>query len=65
MGTEDNRGLFHSFKDKFKDYVYGMTAREMARQPLKTRGSMEHPKWACSDSTLWLPGNRTCKWSLL
>lgn len=42
METEEKRGFFGSFMDKFKDYVYGMAVREMTRQPLKTRGSMEH-----------------------
>ena len=42
METEEKRGFFGSLKDKVKDYVYGMAAHEMSRQPLKTRGSMEH-----------------------
>ena len=42
MDSEEKRGFFRSFKDKVKHSIYGMAAREMARQPLKTRGSMEH-----------------------
>ena len=39
---KEKKGFFGGFKAKFKDYVYGMSAHEMTRQALKTRGSMEH-----------------------
>lgn len=40
--TEEKQGFWQKIKAAVGDYIYGMSAHEMTRQALKTRGSMEH-----------------------
>jgi len=38
----DGHGLWRDLRRQVQDFIYGMAAHDMARQALKTRGSMEH-----------------------
>lgn len=38
----EKRSFWERVKTAVSDFVYGMATHEMARQALKTRGSMEH-----------------------
>jgi hypothetical protein len=42
MSEEEKRSFFESVRRNMQDFIYGMSAHEMTRQALKTRGSMEH-----------------------
>ncbi|HET9014418.1 MAG TPA: hypothetical protein VFN57_02405 [Thermomicrobiaceae bacterium] len=42
MSEEERQGMLSKLRQAFKDTVYGMASHDMARQALKTRGSMEH-----------------------
>ncbi len=39
---EEKRTFWERVKGVVADFIYGMATHEMARQALKTRGSMEH-----------------------
>ncbi len=42
MTEQEKRSFFEKVKHTVFDFIYGMASHEMARQALKTRGSMEH-----------------------
>ena len=42
MTEQEKRSFFEKVKHTVVDFIYGMASHEMARQALKTRGSMEH-----------------------
>ena len=42
MSEEEKRSFFERARRGLQDFIYGMSAHEMTRQALKTRGSMEH-----------------------
>lgn len=42
MSEEEKRSFLERTRRNLQDFIYGMSAHEMTRQALKTRGSMEH-----------------------
>ena len=42
MSEQEKQSFFSKAKRVVVDFIYGMASHEMARQALKTRGSMEH-----------------------
>ncbi|HEY58468.1 MAG TPA: hypothetical protein G4O04_08035 [Anaerolineae bacterium] len=42
MSEQEKRSFWQKTKAAVLDFIYGMASHEMARQALKTRGSMEH-----------------------
>jgi len=42
MSEEEKLNFFERARRNLQDFIYGMSAHEMTRQALKTRGSMEH-----------------------
>ena len=42
MSEQEKQSFFSKVKQVVTDFIYGMASHEMARQALKTRGSMEH-----------------------
>ncbi len=42
MSDQEKQSFFSKVKHVVTDFIYGMASHEMARQALKTRGSMEH-----------------------
>jgi hypothetical protein len=40
--SEKKSSFFQRAKRSMQDFIYGMSAHEMTRHALKTRGSMEH-----------------------
>ncbi len=42
MTEQEKQSFWNKVKASVLDFIYGMASHEMARQALKTRGSMEH-----------------------
>ncbi len=42
MSEQEKASFWAKVKASVLDFIYGMASHEMARQALKTRGSMEH-----------------------
>ncbi|RMD59076.1 hypothetical protein D6833_12030 [Candidatus Parcubacteria bacterium] len=42
MTEQEKQSFWQKFRRNLFDFIYGMASHEMARQALKTRGSMEH-----------------------
>jgi len=42
MSEQEKATFWQKIKRAVLDFIYGMASHEMARQALKTRGSMEH-----------------------
>ncbi len=42
MTEQEKQSFWSKVKASVLDFIYGMASHEMARQALKTRGSMEH-----------------------
>ena len=42
MSEQENKSFWSKAKQAILDFIYGMASHDMARQALKTRGSMEH-----------------------
>ena len=42
MSEQEKQSWWQKAKATVLDFIYGMASHEMARQALKTRGSMEH-----------------------